>query len=191
MKHILFGLLALSLLSSMSLSAQTIYADKTTSEGRMILLEQQNVGPSSARKDEMSLNYFSSGETEIFRLCIDFDGISKIQEGYKILLKQESGNIIELTCALATPSFKVIPFLWEVKYAKDANFLVTREQVESMIADPVIKIRVEHSYGYTDIEQYAKSQIIKKSRFSSYLKDAYNEINDALKNKKTGLYDDF
>lgn len=42
-----------------------------------------------------------------------------------------------------------------------------------------------------DAAQYAKSQIVKKSRFSSYLKDAYNEINDALQNKKTGLYDNF
>ena len=175
-------------------SAQKIFADKTTAKGRMILVEgKRYIG--SDRGDEIALSYYSATEdgSEAFILTMDFDDIgNKVQDGYKLLLKQQSGNIIELTCSVAEYDIKFSPRLnnfWHFDLSKDANYFLTREDIESIISDPVVKLRVEHKYGYTDIDQM--NQMPKRSKFSNYVENAYKAIQDALQNKKTGLYDNF
>ena len=187
-------LLSIALFFPTVVSAQKIMADKTTEKGRMILLEEKRYFGSD-RGDEISLSYYSSVKDggEVFVLTMDFDEIgNKVQDGYKLLLKQQSGNFIELTCAVTEYGIKYNPTpmnIWNVDLSKDANYILTREQVESIISDPVVKLRVEHRYGYTDIDQM--SQMPKRSKFSHYIEGAYKLIRDALLNKKTGLYDNF
>ena len=194
MKAPILFLLSVLLFSPVVVSAQSIYADKTTSAGRKILLDEKRYHGTS-RGDEISLNYFSSTEdgSEFFLLIMDFDDIGNdVQDGYKLLLKQQSGNIMELTCSATAYDLKANPTLsniMNVDLSKDANYLLTREQVESIISDPVVKLRVEHKYGYTDIDQM--NSMPHRSKFSNYIEGAYKLINDALQNKKTGLYDNF
>ncbi len=177
--------------ASPQLSAQKVYADKTTSEGRTILTkESEYIG--AGRDDMISLNYFSHGDTEIFQLHIAFDESNKqIKEGYKMLLKQESGNIIELTCHSGErkDDIQLVPFIWlyDVTSFEDTNYLLTREQVQSIIDDPIRKMRVEYHQGYFDIGVWSASG----SKFSSFIEKAYKAINEALETKKTGLYDGF
>lgn len=128
-------------------------------------------------------------------MIIDFDEDGKtIHEGYKMLLKQASGNIMELTCVygehkdVARFSF-LHPLYTDIEPYENSNFQLSRGQVESIVDDPVVKIRMEYNQGYFDIDPTTKTT--GKSKFSEYIKAAYSEINNALETKKTGLYDGF
>lgn len=172
------------------LSAQKVIADKTTSEGRFILTSMVNC--SLIDNDKGALNYFSYGDGEVFQLLMVFSGRGiTIKEGYKLLFKQKSGNIMELTCFSGERKQEIyrVPLLWvyDVATFEDANYWLTREEVESIISDPVYKMRVEYHNGYFDIglrNEYG-------SRLSIFIEKAYKEINKALQTKKTGLYDGF
>lgn len=178
--------------ASLPLCAQKVRVDKTTAEGRTILTKESDYyGP--GRDDKVSLNYFSQGDTEVYQLKIDFDESGKrIKEGYKMLLKQQSGNVMELTCLSGGRKDNVVlvPFVWiyDVESFQDANFLLSREQVLSLIDDPVMKLRMEYHEGYFDVDLKSSGG---GSKLSSFIERAYKEIENALQTKKTGLYDDF
>ena len=190
MKTTFLALLAF-LCASTNLSAQKVYVDKTTDEGRVILTKESKYY-GAGRDDEISLNYFSHGDDELFQLHIDFDESDKqIRDGYKMLLKHDSGKIMELTCLSGEQksNTRLVPFAWiyDTTTFQDANYLLTREQIEAIISDPVIKMRVEYHQGYLDVTL----KNIGGSKLSSFIEKAYKEINTALSTRKTGLYDGF
>lgn len=185
----------LILLIAPQIKAQNIRVDKTTSEGRTILTTDKDYG-GIGRYDRIALHYLCEGENEFFLIAIYFDEIGRlIYEGHKMLLKQASGHIMELTCLYgahkdATKFSFIHPLYTDIEPFDNSNFLISREEVELLIADPVEKIRIEYNRGYFDIT-IAPDKETKKSKFSELIRAAYSEINNALKTKKTGLYDGF
>lgn len=185
----------LLLLSAPHLYSQNIRIDKTTSEGRTILTKSKDFG-GMGRYDKLSLHYLCEGRNESFLMVFDFDEIGKnIYEGHKLLLKQASGRIMELTCLYgahkdaAKFSF-VHPLYTDIEPYDNTNFILSREEVESLIADPVVKIRIEYNQGYFDIF-ISPDKATGISIFSELIRGSYYEINNALETKKTGLYDGF
>ena len=187
-----FVLVLIATLMTVNSFAQTIKGDKTTDEGRKIMMESKKYYGTD-RDDKMALHYISHGDAEVFLLDLDFDESGKtIEAGYKMLLKQSSNNIMELVCVQGDHNtrYNMTPFVWAlgIIHTEKGQYLLTREEVESIIHDPVVKIRVEYQWGYFDVNT---SDLVRKSKFSYMVEKMYNRINDALENQKTGLYDGF
>lgn len=167
-----------------------IEIDKTTAEMRQIITNEVD-WYGTGRDDKASMYFFSFfGENPISFYIFDmnWDEDQKFREGYKALFKHASGAFTEITCVdedgRSSLEWKPIPI---VNIHSHALYYITEEQVVSITKDPVVKIRIEYDKGYLDIDCARKDGT---SRFSDYVKKAYNVIEQAKKNK-TGLYDNF
>ncbi len=175
--------------------AQRVIVDKTTSEMRKIITSEVDWF-GTGRDDKASLCYFATyGEepSSYYILDVNWDEEGKsFQEGFKILFKHASGAFTELNCVLERSQYKervkLIPFpLPSGDIYVHAFYQMTEEQVQAIITNPVVKIRIEYDKGYFDVDCARKDGT---SRFSDYIKKAFDVIQTAKKNK-TGLYDNF
>lgn len=181
--------------------SQKVIIDKTTDTYRKIITSE-TVWFGSAQAHKSSLCYYKYKDSISYFVMdvdwgVDGDINRKVEEGYCLLVKQQSGNLMEIECAGGREDIKSkIPFINAVRgiylpvvdIKVHALYLFTEDQIVSLIKDPATKMRVEFINQYCDIECLKKNGI---SPFSEYLQKAYMAIKTARETTKTGLYDNF
>lgn len=126
----------------------------------------------------------SAGDSTFF-LLIRFNGNKMtMEEGSALLLKLGSGKNIELKSNRVGPAdIDFVSTMIGSTYFVNGFYEITEEQIQEIIENDVIKIRVQWSGGTFDKE-------IKKQAMSKMLSKAYPAIKAALSEQKS-LYDDF
>lgn len=193
-------LVVVLLTSIINCFSQKVIIDKTTDTYRKIITDEVD-WYGLGQDNKATLCYYTYKDSVSYYIIdIDWNVERKEAEaGYKLLLKQKSGDIMEVDCVLGRKNLKekVNPFfmlmsggnkLPSVEIHVNACYYLTESQVISLIKNPVVKMRVEFTNEYYDIDCLKKNGT---SPFSEYLNRAYLAIKTARDTKKTGLYDNF
>ena len=190
MKHYL--LLVVCILISSNLNAQKLDVDNYTEQGWRNLITQEY--PLCYSRDDnyarFRLTCISTPDTTAYRLQLIIYQKNKIQieKGRKVLFKYDDGSITELDndnkISFQDAHFSTYgPYGNLVRYFIVASYVITPEQINSLINGKVVKIRIEHDVDVLDYE-------LKKNRFAKNLNTAYESIMQAL-NKKRDVYSGF
>lgn len=195
MKH--FTLLFASLISICVAHAQFIVIDKTDRFGRFIVTNYNEIYEESGREGEFALSYIETADSVAFFLLFKSQEDLNIRTGDKMLFKHVNGIITEIECIDdGSKSTHVSSFglQWMSPYPEfyrstdGVMYMISEDQIKEIIENPVIKIRIEEEFRYTDRKTgNAKG----KSKVSSFAEGALLSVKEALSTKKTGLYDGF
>lgn len=181
--------------------SQKVIIDKTTDTYRKIITSETD-WYELGQYHKASLCYFCFKDSiSFYILDINWDivdrGVStEVEEGYKLFFKQQSGNITELVCLgdkldmkKETSFIRILGFLPpDIVIKTHTLYYLTESQAESLLKDPVIKMRIEFRDQYYDLDRLRKNGTFP---FSDYFSKAYNTIKKARETTKTGPYDNF
>lgn len=174
--------------------SQWIDYDKTTDNGRTIISSSHVVYQEAGKEGSMELIYRQSGDSVLYIIALYSQETLHIQTGYKLLMKHLDDTITELTCIHSGDSHLEVGsfgFKWwssELYRTTDGVlYEITEDQIKKVIDSPVMKIRIEQVLEYSDRKTGKK----KDSEVSWMVQEAYERMQEALRTKKTGLYDNF
>lgn len=131
----------------------------------------------------ISLSCTEKAGIKQYYLVIYYYFVEEIEEGGQLLLKMENDSIIELqsgshsTTFMGTLGFPSTPTITFAQYP------ILEEQLQEIINNTVVKIRVETLTGSIDSKTYGK-------KFSKTIAKDYELIEETLKQERT-IYDDF
>lgn len=182
MKKVVLGFV--TMVALLTTSCASLRIDKVESDGSRFL----------STKDSRLYTGFSTGGAFALTCLVSKDGVAtyslrlvlnegniRISEGRKLMLKTDSGKIIELKNL-----FYVGPGSYEDVYPNviaAVYYGLTEEQINQIIKGNIVKIRIE-----TDGDKIDHN--MNSNQLSSGLKEKYEAIKVALKEKKT-VYSDF
>ena len=182
MKKVIFGFV--TMIALLTTSCASLRIDKVESDGSRFL----------STKDSRLYTGFSTGGAFALTCLVSKDGVMtyslrvvlnegsvRISEGRKLMMKTDSGKIIELTNL-----FYVGPGSYEDIYPNvvaAAYYGLTEEQINQIIKGNIVKIRIETDGKMIDHN-------LNSNQLSSGLKEKYETIKVALKEKKS-VYSDF
>ena len=153
------------LVSILNVNAQKLAVDKIGTDGsRVLITKNYNLFYEYPARDvQFGLGFVVKDTLRISQITLRIGGDIKIDNDNKLLFKLEDESIVEL-------------WNYSNKYSVP-SYLIKENDIVKLINGNVTKVRIEHSLGVVDKE-------IKKNSFSKKLKEAYDNIVEALKNKK-------
>lgn len=189
MKRLYILITFMFLISLMGYSQKIIY-DKTDEQGsRIILTSDEDIytGWTHAAALSMAVVTYGKNNAELL-FYIDLtlnEGIFQFAKGRKLLLKCQNGDIIELqnTKEIGAGDYKFNVTSSGTYYYTSPNYSVTEEQIQKIIDDNIVKIRIETDTGELDRD-------IKKNNFSKAVANDYQFLKERLKEQKS-VYDGF
>jgi hypothetical protein len=161
--------------------------DNIDTEGwRIISSVYENLysGWTTAASASLVTTIAPGGDTTMFlKLCLN-EGKLTIDEGSALLLKLGNGNTLELKSnkvGLADYNYYVSKF--GTSYFVYPTYVITEEQIQEIIDNDVVKIRIQWTGGTIDKE-------IKKKKLSKMLSHTFPALKAAAVQQKS-IYDDF
>lgn len=186
MKKILF-LFLLALYSINSLSQVTV--NKVEQDGSRIILTEEfriyDYKLTSCGFARLNCVIDSNGEENYFLGLTLNEGIMTFNKGRKLLLKFQDDSIMELENIeeIELTDNKLEQSLSHSFYLVYPEYPVTKEQIQNIINNEIVKIRIENNSEYFD-------RNIKKNKFSKGIKSAYEDIQEKKLTKKD-IYEGF
>jgi len=182
-KHLLLTILLLS--SFLAYAGGKINVDKMKDGYRFIQTERTPhvfMHKETMTDGAVSLDFWNYGGMENYSIVIYLFFEKKIEKGAKLLLKLDNGEIIDLESSLPANIVKnvIFPVVQTITYI---NYPISKEQLEKVIANNVVKIRVETPIGHFDGKVYGK-------KFTQAITKDYKAIQKA-REKETSIYDNF
>lgn len=191
-KLILLVLLFVPIISS----AQKIDSDKTKNDTRIISTSSKSIGTKATLLGHKNISFSflvnATKDSTFYELFVTYlcsenlnNDRPEINKGNSLLLKKEDGNIIELhnkTKIGLRDSYPLLKGRY-IYYITIPIYTITREQINDIIKNDIIKVRIETDSNPIDME-------ISKGKISKIFKKNMQLIDNALKNKKSA-YKDF
>lgn len=114
------------------------------------------------------------------------EGEMTIDKGRKLLLKFKDETVMELENVkdIELIDNKLEHSRTTSYYLVSPQYPVTKEQLEKIMKNEVIKLRIENDVEFLD-------RTIKKNRFSQGIKKAYEDIHNKVKSTNNSLYEGF
>ena len=114
------------------------------------------------------------------------EGQMTIAKGRKLLLKFKDESVMELENVreIELIDNKLEHSRTTSYYLVYPQYVVTEEQLDKIMNNEVIKLRIENNVEFLD-------RTIKKNRFSQGIKKAYEDIQNQLKSTNNSLYENF
>lgn len=180
-------LVASLLLFSTNLFSQ-IASDRFDEDGSRVILSKvkgfsftMKLGVQIQLMDVVSVN-----DADSYFIIMNVIGNKKREteytKGRKLLIKLNDGSIIELAV------YKTLEDDDYVGCAAHVTYSVSEADIERMITNEVVKLRIENDFDYKDVE-------VKKNLFTKVLKKLYEAVKEERKKEKkygdAGLYEGF
>ena len=175
-----FGSIALLVASVSLANAQTIAVDKAEEDGsRYIVTTDSRLGNLGDLGLKASV---VNGKTDYFlNLTLTGNSVIEISKGRKLLLKLKNGEILMLenTADVKADDNKAIAGTTNSTfYYVSLSYKVSEADLKKIANGEVTKVRIDRNYGYRDVE-------IANNNFSSKVKTYFEDIQNAMKTKKT------
>ena len=130
----------------------------------------------------ISLDLMTLGDLKKYSICVYLFAEVNIEKGAKMLLKLENDEIIELVANSKSETIRNLVFT-VLQIITFADFSVTESQLQKIMENKVVKVRVETSIDNIDGAVYG-------NKFTKTIIDDYKLIEKTLQ-KKNSVYDDF
>ena len=184
MKRVLF-LMLIALVAIGGNAKEKIKIDKMKDGYRIIQTERTaHVFPFTKTMTDaaISLDLWKLSDWENYSICVYLFTDVNIDEGASLLLKLENDEVIELKAKSHSETIKnwVFTVLQTITFT---DYSITEDQIQKVIENNVVKVRVETSIDYFDGKVYG-------TKFSKTIANDYKLIKKALE-KEISVYDDF
>ena len=130
----------------------------------------------------ISLDIWEKDGIKQYSICIYFYTVEDIEKNAKLLLKFGNDEILELKSSDRSTTQRVgtFPIIQTLTYV---SYPISREQLQKVMSNNVVKLRVETSTDHIDGKVYGK-------KFTNTICNDYALIEQALQ-QENSLYDDF
>lgn len=165
-----------------------IASDKFDKDGSRIIISKQRPASFTIKRavNFRLIDIVSVNNADSYYIILNIVGNKKREaeytKGRKLLIKLNDDSIIELSV------FKTLEDDDYQGYGAYVRYAVNEDEIERMIKNEVLKLRIENDFDYIDVN-------IKKNMFSKSLKTLYEAIKEQRKIEKKsgdeGLYEGF
>lgn len=184
MKKVFLILLSMLLTASCFAKAK-ISVDKMKDGYRVIQTERTpHIFPYKATWTDaaISLDIWTLDDWKNYSICVYLFAEVSIEKGAKMLLKLDNDEIIELVAKDNSETIRNVVFP-VVQIITFVNFSTSESQLQKIMDNKVVKVRVETSIDKIDGDVYG-------NKFSKTISDDYKLIEKTLQKKNT-IYDNF
>lgn len=183
-KHLLLSILLLS--SFLVYAGGKINVDKMKDGYRFIQTERTPhvfMHKETMTDGAVSLDFWNYDGLENYSLVIYLFFEKNIEEGAKLLLKLDNDEVIELESSSPLNTIRNVVVFPVVQTITFINYPISKEQLNKVIVNNVVKIRVETPIGHFDGKVYGK-------KFTQAIEKDYKAI-QKTREKETSIYDNF
>ena len=191
-------------MSALQAKAQNVYLDQTSDNGNRIVAVQRIWFKSEffhVRQMQMSIGFAAVGS--VYFLDI---GIHTYDEKYvfpsdgKVLIRTTKGDVLSLNIITET-QMNFVETKWNSsikeyidEYTCDLNIPLSDENIQKIITDGIVKIRIEITNGKYieyELDMTKKKNSKKNTEITKWLSDSYIILKNRLSNPPIDISEDF